>query len=406
MKNIIVLTSLMIALSFNLYSQWVNMSNGIYDLRVYAIAANNTHIFAATGEALSISTNNGTNWSRYMFNAVQEPVHSIIVSGTTVYSGISGYGVTVCLNNGSGGCTFHHPLGNRTIYSLNYTSGGILFAGSSVPYSGSDLPGVYYSTNNGYSFSPTSLLSVNAYALTSNSTTVFAGTAEGGVYLTTNNGVNWTQTSLNNQVVKSLASNGNTIYAGTLNGVFISTNNGASWVQSTLNSGEILALAVSGSSVFACSGPPSNFYVSNNNGATWTLRNEGLGSVTVDAVCIANNYLFAGTPGSGVFRRSLAEVVGIHPVSNEVPENYSLSQNYPNPFNPATKIRFDIPKSEFTVLKIYDAVGSEVYSLVNEQLYAGIYEVQWDASGYPSGVYYYKLTAGDFSETKKMILIK
>jgi len=102
-------------------------------------------------------------------------------------------------------------------------------------------------------------------------------------------------------------------------------------------------------------------------------------------------------------------VIGINPISSEVPKSFSLSQNYPNPFNPSTKIRFEIPSGKSvaqTFLSVYNALGQEITTLVNEHLKPGIYSVDWNAANYPSGVYFYKLSAGDFSETKKMVLIK
>lgn len=89
-----------------------------------------------------------------------------------------------------------------------------------------------------------------------------------------------------------------------------------------------------------------------------------------------------------------------------LPEKYSLSQNYPNPFNPVTVIKFQVPTSKLVTLKVYDVLGKEVATLVNEKLSTGSYEIDWNASGYPSGVYFYKLSAGDFVDVKKMILVK
>jgi hypothetical protein len=113
---------------------------------------------------------------------------------------------------------------------------------------------------------------------------------------------------------------------------------------------------------------------------------------------------------NGVVYGDTSMLVGINQISNEVPENYSLSQNYPNPFNPVTKIKFSIPPSKgargMTQLIIYDILGREITTLVNEQLNPGIYKVEWDGSNYPSGVYFYKLITNEFSETKKMVLIK
>jgi hypothetical protein len=105
-------------------------------------------------------------------------------------------------------------------------------------------------------------------------------------------------------------------------------------------------------------------------------------------------------------------IVGINQFNNGLVKKYDLSQNYPNPFNPVTNIKFDLPKSGFVEITIYDLLGREVTQLVNQHLQAGSYSVDWDASNYPSGVYFYSLVVGDntnnggYAETKKMVLIK
>jgi hypothetical protein len=96
----------------------------------------------------------------------------------------------------------------------------------------------------------------------------------------------------------------------------------------------------------------------------------------------------------------------------KAPVGFELSQNYPNPFNPSTKIKFTIPSVEttrrvvFTTLKVYDVLGNEIATLVNEELSVGEYEVEFDGTGIPSGIYFYKLKAGNFNKTRKMVLIK
>ena len=104
-------------------------------------------------------------------------------------------------------------------------------------------------------------------------------------------------------------------------------------------------------------------------------------------------------------RYSLDPLLAV-PLSNEVPEQFVLSQNYPNPFNPSTAIKFDIPKSSPVKLSVFDVTGREIEVLVNENLSAGSYSVSWDAGKVSSGIYFYRLTAGDFVQTKKMMLIK
>jgi hypothetical protein len=93
-------------------------------------------------------------------------------------------------------------------------------------------------------------------------------------------------------------------------------------------------------------------------------------------------------------------------ITNEVPTDYSLSQNYPNPFNPSTKIEFKIPQAGFVNLKIYDLLGREVKTLLNEEMQAGNYTIDFNASTLSSGIYFYTLNAGEFISTKKMILLK
>ena len=98
--------------------------------------------------------------------------------------------------------------------------------------------------------------------------------------------------------------------------------------------------------------------------------------------------------------------VGINRISDIAPSSYSLHQNYPNPFNPSTKIKFEINKSGDIVLNVYDVTGKIVSEIVNEYLTAGTYEVTFDGNNLPSGVYFYQLRAGEFTDTKKLILLK
>ena len=102
-----------------------------------------------------------------------------------------------------------------------------------------------------------------------------------------------------------------------------------------------------------------------------------------------------------------AEVVmGVQNGANTVPTKFALSQNYPNPFNPTTSISYSIPQNSFVSLKVFDVLGQEVATLVNEEKSVGNYDVSFDASGIPSGMYFYRLQAGSFIDTKKMVLMK
>ncbi|MBI5402067.1 MAG: T9SS type A sorting domain-containing protein [Ignavibacteriae bacterium] len=115
-----------------------------------------------------------------------------------------------------------------------------------------------------------------------------------------------------------------------------------------------------------------------------------------------------GPNGTPVHERTITLNVTLTGISNNtnVVESFGLMQNYPNPFNPNTIIKFRIKESGFVTLKIYDMLGKEVAVLVNENLKPGSYDREFDASGLSSGIYFYKITAGDFTDTKKMILTK
>ncbi len=103
--------------------------------------------------------------------------------------------------------------------------------------------------------------------------------------------------------------------------------------------------------------------------------------------------------------RLSALVVGVIQTT-EIPDNYSLSQNYPNPFNPTTRISYGLPKASNVKMVVYDILGKEVATLVNEFTQAGSHEVVFNASTLASGAYFYKIEAGDFVQIKKMLLLK
>jgi hypothetical protein len=103
------------------------------------------------------------------------------------------------------------------------------------------------------------------------------------------------------------------------------------------------------------------------------------------------------------FSTMVSDVKEIH---DALPSDFTLEQNYPNPFNPSTNIRFSLPEANQVTLKVYDMIGQEVASLVNNFLSAGTYEVNFDAQNLPTGTYFYSISAGDFKSVKKMLLIK
>jgi len=150
--------------------------------------------------------------------------------------------------------------------------------------------------------------------------------------------------------------------------------------------------------------------------ATSEIANQPVRAFPFDVVTECSQFKSSAPFNSGyqILPRRLDDftgATGINPVSNSVPDKYSLHQNYPNPFNPNTIINFDIPRdarreTQDVKLIVYDALGKEVTALVNENKPAGNYSVTFNGANYPSGVYYYKLETDNFTEVKKMILLK
>jgi len=237
-------------------------------------------------------------------------------------------------------------------------------------------------------------------------TNVFSGSGA-GVYLSTNNGTSWSavNSDLPYNYVRALALNGTNLFAAVYaTGVFLSTNNGASWsaVDSGLTNSYVECFAVSGGNIFAGSRP--GVFHSTNNGTSWV--NVGLDLNTINSLAIMGTDLFAAT-NDGIWTRPLAEMVtSVQNFPSDLPTNFTLQQNYPNPFNPSTTISFDLPSKSFVSLKISDALGREVEVLVSEEMAPGIYSRQWNASGVSSGIYFFRLEAGSFVQTKKLILLR
>jgi Secretion system C-terminal sorting domain len=128
-----------------------------------------------------------------------------------------------------------------------------------------------------------------------------------------------------------------------------------------------------------------------------------------------NGFIFAGntvmefgvSSGYLVKTDSLGNIkVGIHQNGIEIPEGFTVEQNYPNPFNPSTTILYEIPKNEFVKIKVFDITGRELLTLVNELQHPGSYKVTFDGQNFASGIYFYKIEAGDFTETRRMVLIR
>ena len=206
-------------------------------------------------------------------------------------------------------------------------------------------------------------------------------------------------------------------YAGNSYYLYISTNNGVNW--NTLgNNGTGAVTGVRAYGNLCWVSRAQVLYYTSNHGSSWIKQDSSMTYNHMDAYYYSQIFYIWAVGNSGNIITVSVPVIGIKNISTEIPYKFSLKQNYPNPFNPMTKIKFEIPsdvKREMSNVKfvIYDILGKEISTLVNEALQPGTYEVTFEGSNLPSGIYFYQLRVedptgrtGGFVETRKLILLK
>jgi hypothetical protein len=153
-------------------------------------------------------------------------------------------------------------------------------------------------------------------------------------------------------------------------------------------------------------GTDSGVYKSTDHGDTWKNFNAGIASSPVASFMVDGlGHIFAGTWGNGIYR-SVESTTSADDFGHDTPITYSLSQNYPNPFNPSTTISFSVSHPVLVTIKIYDVLGEELATLISANLIAGKYNVPWTPKNLASGIYYYRLQASTFFETRKLLYLK
>jgi hypothetical protein len=384
-------------------AQWVK-TNGPINGNIGCLAVSGTNLFAGTGGSVFRSTDNGTSWTAASTGLpTTQTVNALVVSGTNLLAG-GGGGVFLSTDNGTNwGAASAGLTAEGGVTSL-FVSGANLFAGTSV--------GVFRSTNGGTSWTNSGLTNTVVRYFAVCGTNLFAG-GGGGVFLSTNNGTSWTATngfSMDKASVVALAMCGTNLFVAYTTswytGVVLSSDNGWSWnsLDVGLTNTQVHAFAVSGANLFA--GTWSGVFLSTDN-LKWTAVSTGLTDTLVNAIAVNGTNLFAGTYISGVWRRPLSEMITSTPAtSSQIPKAFELCQNYPNPFNPSTTIKFELPMTSQVNLSVYDLLAREVSVLVNERRGAGVHEVKFDGSNLASGVYFYRLQAGDFVSTKQLVFLK
>jgi len=384
---------------------WFGSNNGFSDYNFPSVlAADSVVIAGSDAHGVYMSRNYGTTWNQISQLGTTSSSYSFRYDSERIYL-LTSQGLCYSTNKGITWNIMSVPVFDA---SNNFCPrGDIIFLGTNQ--------GIYKTTNFGvnwirsdngipsyYIFS-NCIFTNNNFGLVQ----IWNLSAEYVMYKTTNNGANWSliqNPGGAQNMLTYLVENQNILYAGTEHGLYTSTNSGNNWVQASngLPSIPVEGFVFRDNFIYVAMGS-TNVFRSTDNGLTWQSYNEGITTGVLRSMTSGGPYLFAS--GEGVFYiRNFQTDIRI--CSGSIPDKFSLSQNYPNPFNPATSIKYSVSSIQSVKLSIYNILGKEVETLVNEKQSAGTYEVNWNASNYPSGIYFYRLQAGDFTETKKMILIK
>jgi photosystem II stability/assembly factor-like uncharacterized protein len=360
------------------------------------------------------TTNGGLNWyiisilsNSYMLNSYFHNQDTGWVAGRNVLKKTTNGGINWNIQN----------------YNLSGNIEAMTFLNASTGWIHMDANGTYVlkTTNGGenwnsfyawnYGLAGTSRI----HFFNENSGLIIGGSGE---LVTSNGGINWQFFTNNYSFDYSYKDNLNNLYACNYTQFYISTDYGNTWqlISNTAFPHGIFNIVMVNPNTGYIFGLYGKLYKTTNGGVDWYRQYSKFGSQFRSMYFVNENTGWVVGDGGAILSTfdGGGNFVGVNFSNEELLVSFSLSQNYPNPFNPVTRIKYDIPLSRgvsagrgvLVKLIIYDILGREIETLVNESQKPGSYEVTWDGSRYASGVYFYRLITDDFVETKKMVLIK
>ncbi len=419
LRSIFLIIIYIVITSESLLCQWIQI--GLTGERIVSLGTqSNGYLYAGTYyNGLYRSTNSGNSWTQVLGTNLAYEVYSISFdSSGGVLAGTHAAGLFRSTNFGSSWTLLSNDYGTNNlpiddIYSVVVSPNGNIFAIDGAGNIGWN----YRSTDLGNTWQSVQSPSSGLLALAASSSGVVYAGGGAWFYYSTNGGDSWiwkgSSSGLTSQPLILVADkDSGFVFSGTSGGgVFISTNNGENWnaVNTGLLNNYITALYLNDSILFT--GTNGNgVFVSFNRGSNWYQVGTGFSNSSVYSLTVADSILYAGTYSNGIWSIPISQIVtSVSPSNETIPSQFQLEQNYPNPFNPSTKISWQSPVSSWQTLKVYDVLGNEVVTLVNEYKPAGSYEVEFNAaheSFRASGIYFYQLKAGDYLETKKMLMLK
>jgi photosystem II stability/assembly factor-like uncharacterized protein len=371
------------------------------------------NIFICGQKNIIGTSDGGKNWSIYFSSSANQELNSITAINNYVWA-VGNFGQVVCSkDNGNSFENFYLPAyWLSDVYFIDDNKGFIV---------GGNIEGEFFLTTDAgltWDSLETAPQSEGFNKIKFSSDSIGFMSSKEGIYKSLDQGNTW-------QLVKTgyflpLESIGNSIWTASINEIIVSTDLGQIWntievyeINSSVSNIESISFIDENNGWISVS--DGRIYKSSDGGFNWN-EEDRLAGVSLNSVKFYKNNCGWAAGSGGIILHYGDETTNITEEKYTLIESYNLSQNFPNPFNPSTTIRYEIPQQSFVTIKIYDVLGNEIATLVNEEKPAGEYEVEFSAKGgsasggnaysLPSGVYFYTLSSGNFFSTKKMILLR
>ncbi|MCI0708177.1 MAG: T9SS type A sorting domain-containing protein [Ignavibacteriae bacterium] len=391
------------------YAQWQQVTQ-IPTREISTIQLIDDVLYAGADSLIYISSDGGDTWNRSgLLSGDTEIIPAITKFNGKLFAGTFGHGV---FTSSDSGATWQplssglNGLGAKSISSFTTQNGALIV--------GTQGAGTFKLDSMMQSWSPVGNLPLEiagtVYAMTERGDTVIAGAgASGYIYRLLPGSVQWEYQDFSgglHMTALSFAWIDNDVYAAASLGVYRSSNNGETW--DSVGTGWLGSiecwLAYDGNTLHAAVNKLGYFLVfrSTDRGETWSGEDPISGASF--GLAVHGDRLYCARL-DGLWYRTLT-VSSVDEHDPRVPAAWSLEQNYPNPFNPETVIHFRLPVSGSVSLKVYNLLGQEIATLANRELTAGEHRVAWNAAGYASGMYFYRLETEYFAATKPMLLLK
>jgi photosystem II stability/assembly factor-like uncharacterized protein len=427
---------------------WDEKNNGLAASKINTFLRVGDKLFAGSDYGgVYLTTNDGITWDEVNSGLTCYNINSLAIEGNNLFAGTTDGGIFRSTDYGQSWNNANNGISSINVNAITVSGNNIIASGnpwgkntSSLVLSQklwrADSCRIYSSSNNGNSWNLVDTGYVVNY-LTSSNSNVFAA-LEGGILHSTDSGQNWrfiSQTGISDDYfipvdITQLAVRREKLFASyNIFGIYSHNIQDTTWdtlftpsyypTQYGQLSCSFIAMAQNDTAIFSVYGGKNVIFCginySTDEGNSWKITVTRFCDWYPDlqlepqfiSISLSDKYLFVGTQNNGVWRVPLSGIVtGVKDKTNGTPSKFNLEQNYPNPFNPTTIIKYEMPEAGFVSLKVYDILGREVQTLVNGNKIKGTYEVSFNGSNLASGVYLYKLKAGNFTSIKKMMLIK